>query len=90
MKKLIVVAFCLTVGCDSSNNGTNNGNSDAGDEIFSGTCTGDSCGNPDAAVGCGLNTCMIQGVTCGPVGDGCGGVLSAAPARRARPAAAAA
>ena len=35
-------------------------------------------------------TCAQQNINCGPAGDGCGNVLSAAPARRPRPAAAAA
>jgi len=35
-------------------------------------------GGDDSAVstpGCGLVTCASQGATCGPVGDGCGGVI---------------
>src|SRR5262245_20866465 len=29
----------------------------------------------DMSVGCGLNTCQSMGVSCGPIGDGCGGTL---------------
>ena len=33
-------------------------------------------GTPDATVAlCGLQTCTTQNATCGPVGDGCGGVI---------------
>jgi hypothetical protein len=30
----------------------------------------------DLAGGCGLNTCQSMGATCGPIGDGCGGVIN--------------
>jgi hypothetical protein len=30
---------------------------------------------PDLGPGCGLNTCSTMKATCGPVGDGCGGML---------------
>jgi len=29
----------------------------------------------DMGPGCGLNTCAKMGATCGPIGDGCGGIL---------------
>ena len=35
-----------------------------------------SAGVPDAhGPGCGLRTCASAGANCGPVGDGCGGLL---------------
>src|SRR5687767_1205873 len=30
----------------------------------------------DMGPGCGLNTCALMGASCGPIGDGCGGVLN--------------
>ncbi|MFO0646962.1 MAG: hypothetical protein U0326_12045 [Polyangiales bacterium] len=33
-------------------------------------------GNEDARRGCGLVTCESAGATCGPIGDGCGGILN--------------
>jgi hypothetical protein len=35
----------------------------------------DTTSEPDAQQGCGLVTCASAGASCGPVGDGCGGVI---------------
>lgn len=35
----------------------------------------DGGGGPDMYAGCGLVTCASANATCGPIGDGCGGVL---------------
>ena len=48
------------------------------------------CGFPDGGA-CQPQTCVSQGISCGPAGDGCGNLIAAAaPASRRRPAAAAA
>ncbi len=55
----IVLAGC---GSKSGNSIDANGDDSAGSDI-------------DASPGCGLATCSSQSATCGPVGDGCGGVI---------------
>jgi hypothetical protein len=62
--------LCLSFGlviaaCGHNSGGNNNGNADAPG----------GGGSDSGSAGCGLVTCMSQGATCGPVGDGCGGVI---------------
>jgi len=61
----IVVAVVVVAGCGQRNN--------------QGTPPPDDGGaapdTPDANPGCGLVTCASAGATCGPIGDGCGGVI---------------
>ena len=67
------VVVGVVVGCGGHNNGT--GNRDAGGDANSGF--------PDASIehdagsgsGCGLITCQSAGAQCGPIGDGCGGII---------------
>ncbi|MBS1118613.1 MAG: Tryptophan synthase alpha chain [Deltaproteobacteria bacterium] len=63
---VLSVMVVVTVGCGGRSNG--NGPSDGVVPI-----TDD--GSTDGSAGCGLVTCASQGATCGPVGDGCGGVI---------------
>ncbi len=57
----------------SSGDGSDPSAQDGGDNL-----PGGSSSEPDLAVvqeGCGLTTCELFGASCGPIGDGCGGVL---------------
>ncbi len=63
---LVVIGFA----CGGHNNG--NGTDGGGDDVDAPSGTGDA---PTDANGCGLTTCASQNATCGPIGDGCGGIL---------------
>ena len=61
---LCCVLLVAAVGCGHKGNGA----------ATDGAVGDDSTTTVDAA-GCGLVTCASQNATCGPIGDGCGGVL---------------
>ncbi len=58
--------LCILAACGNNSGTTVDANGGGGD---------DSSTEPDAQQGCGLVTCASHGATCGPVGDGCGGVI---------------
>jgi hypothetical protein len=66
---VVTVIAVTTLGCGSHS--TNNGPSDTS-PLDTSVSPGDGSGSGS---GCGLATCASQGATCGPVGDGCGGVI---------------
>ncbi|HUB05856.1 MAG TPA: IgGFc-binding protein [Myxococcales bacterium] len=70
------VAGVTGTGGDGGSAGTNGGSagsSGGGSNGGTGAGNGGSSGNPDG--GCGLQSCQKAHATCGPIGDGCGGVL---------------
>ncbi len=79
----VLLAYLVT-GCGAGRQrGGDDGGGDTGDLAVAGDLAtshgGDGGPGADLAVpddgGCGLRTCMSAGVECGPIGDGCGGVL---------------
>lgn len=68
-KRRVLVGFVLvlTAAC-----GDDGGGSGGGDDAGPGS---DGGGDRADAGGCGLVTCESAGATCGPIGDGCGGVI---------------
>jgi hypothetical protein len=90
MRKLFLIALVAacsnnnkggTTGGTAGTGGTTAGTTTAGTtggtggNDLAGCAVTDTCGTDDAGMGCGLNTCASQGATCGPIGDGCGGML---------------
>jgi hypothetical protein len=63
----IVVTASLVVACGNHAGGTPRDAAPAGDGG-----AGDGAGGDG---GCGLQTCMSQQAMCGPIGDGCGGMI---------------
>jgi hypothetical protein len=75
-----VPTTCMALGFDCGPAGDG-----CGGMLECGTCpSGMSCGGGGSSGVCGSNdggvcipeTCMSQGITCGPAGDGCGGLLA--------------
>ena len=61
--KNVLLAMMILIGC--GNKGSTNTPIDSG-----------AASDPqDGGAPCGLQTCASQGATCGPIGDGCGGVV---------------
>ncbi len=77
--KALGVLVCVLLSLGSCNSGTIGGTGDgaAGDAPADlASPSGDGGGSVDKPFkGCGLRTCASVGATCGPIGDGCGGVL---------------
>jgi hypothetical protein len=68
MSRLVSCLGLIFLFACSNHHGANGGPSDGL------TDTGGSS-NMDGSGGCGLVTCMSAGAMCGPIGDGCGGVI---------------
>jgi hypothetical protein len=86
---LMSVFFVLAAACGGGGGGNGNGGGGGDDDDDTavpdggggggdgGGGSGDAGagGEIDAGVGCGLVTCESAGANCGPIGDGCGGVI---------------
>ncbi len=66
---VLLTAAALAACGGSSKGGDGDDDGGPGDEIDAGG------GGTDAGEGCGLVTCESAGATCGPIGDGCGGII---------------
>ena len=67
MSRLSCCVLVLALCACGHHNGTGNTDGAGG--------TTDTGGTGDGNAGCGLVTCASQHATCGPIGDGCGGVI---------------